>query len=303
MTDVVFRPQMIRDARLFSGRWHEIQQLTDALQRHMPVAVVGVAGSGKSSLLYHVAAAAPVLFDRTDMVSHYIDLAQFADIGQVRQALARAFGQSESQWLAYLPALAHAPLLAFDNADVAPCAAELDGWWQELAVAIQRGHVYCVQATSVPPLDPQWCTVALRAVTATQIQDLIDAALGEDAPRMSRTDQDWILLHSAGHMGRVVALLAMWHAHAGGADWQGAARAQLQPSADGASEDEPTAASPSRGYAVDEWQGGDDGASAPANVAADTPTRTGAQSSGITVQGLWWVALLAGLMALVWWLW
>lgn len=306
MSQEVFSPHMLRDARLFTGRWYEIQQLTDALQRHVPVAVVGAPGSGKSSLLYHVATAAPVLFDRTDMVSHYIDLAAFADIGQVRRALAQAFGQSESQWLTHLPALDHTPLLVFDNVDVTPCAAELDQWWQELAGAIQRGHVYCAQATSVPPSHPMWHMVTMRAVTATQIQDMVEAALGEDAPRISRADQDWILRESAGNMGHVVALLAVWHAHAGSADWQAAARAQVRSAQTGRVADPDSdvvvAAAVQPNLRAQRTDDGD-GVARRGHADDDTPVHTTAWPAIVSGQGLWWVALLAGIMALVWWLW
>lgn len=206
-----FAPAMVRDAQYFVGRWGEIQQVVEALERRTPALVVGPAASGRSSLLYHVVAAAPVLFDETELVAHYIDVAGFPDIDAIETTIAQAFQQPISQWLRMLPGFTYPPLLAFDNVDVAHLATTMPAWWQRLMPAIRAGHLRCVAATHTVDTAIAWRVVPMRPIVGATLNELVVAALGEDGTRLSRSDQEWVMRQSQGHMGQVVALLARWH--------------------------------------------------------------------------------------------
>lgn len=207
-----FARDMVRDHTRFAGRWGELQQLCTALDQRTPALLVGVRQSGRSSLLYHLVHAAPALFDQPQMQSYYIDLQQCADITTLRETVARAFQQSPAHWLAHLINLVAPPLLAFDNIDAPHLVHALEAWWQELLPAVRAGSLRVVGACITPPETTfPWRAVPLRRVDGVMLDDIVNAQLGDDGGRLSRTDNHWMIQHSRGHIGVLMAYLRAWY--------------------------------------------------------------------------------------------
>lgn len=216
-----FPTTMLRNPRFFVGRWIEIQQLTESMERRTPALVIGPTGSGRSSLLFHVVEAAPVLLDQTGMRAYYIDMADFPDIDALRSTVAAAFQQQPSRWLMMLPELQYPPLLAFDNVDAPHLAATVQQWWAELLPAIRNGTLRCIAASHTPdPLYP-WREVPMRAVDVAMLNELVVAVLGEDGPRPTRNEQTWLVKACGGMIGPLMPMLNIWYAQRGQpGDWR-----------------------------------------------------------------------------------
>jgi len=290
-----FAATMVRDAQYFVGRWGEIQQVVEALERRTPALVVGPTGSGRSSLLYHVVAAAPVLFDETELVAHYIDVAGFPDVASIEIAIAQAFQQPVNQWLRMVPSLTHPPLLAFDNVDTPHLAPEFAEWWHRLWPVVRAGHLRCVATAQVADPRAPWRVVTLRPIDGATVNELVVAALGEDGPRLPRNDQEWIMRQSQGHMATAVALLAQWHQAGHVPTW----RANMTITS-GSQPAWPTAATPSTDMLEREVVDVVDGTGVvpPTDSAQDGVPVAPVQF--VVPPVLWWIAVCL-LVGLVWW--
>jgi len=290
-----FAATMVRDAQYFVGRWGEIQQVVEALERRTPALVVGPTGSGRSSLLYHVVAAAPVLFDETELVAHYIDVAGFPDVASIEIAIAQAFQQPVNQWLRMVPSLTHPPLLAFDNVDTPHLAPELAEWWHRLWPVVRAGHLRCVAAAQVSDTSAPWRVVTLRPIDGATVNELVMAALGEEGPRLTRNDQEWVMRQSQGHMATTVALLARWHQAGYGPTWRDGL-----PTTGGVQPAWPTAATARTD--VNEYElveVGDGVVSVPPSDQQEHRTPVAPVYFEVP-RVLWWLAVLL-LVVLVWW--
>jgi hypothetical protein len=212
---------MLRNPRFFVGRWIEIQQLTESMERRTPALVIGPAGSGRSTLLFHVVEAAPVLLDQTGMRSYYIDLAEFPDIDALRNTVAAAFQQQPSRWLMMLPELQYPPLLAFDNIDAPHVADTIQQRWAELLPAIRTGTLRCIAASKTADTSYPWREVPMRAVDVAMLNELVVAVLGEDGPRPTRNDQTWLVKACGGLIAPLMLMLNIWYAQRGQpGDWR-----------------------------------------------------------------------------------
>lgn len=221
-----FPTTMLRNPRFFVGRWIEIQQLTESMERRTPALVIGPAGSGRSTLLFHVVEAAPVLLDQTGMRSYYIDLAEFPDIDALRNTVAAAFQQQPSRWLMMLPELQYPPLLAFDNIDAPHLADTIQQWWAELLPAIRTGTLRCIAASKTADTSYPWREVPMRAVDVAMLNELVVAVLGEDGPRPTRNDQTWLVKACGGLIAPLMLMLNIWYAQRGQpGDWRMLAQA------------------------------------------------------------------------------
>ncbi|MFN5059244.1 MAG: hypothetical protein ACK5GU_04915 [Chloroflexota bacterium] len=217
---------MLRNPRFFVGRWIEIQQLTESMERRTPALVIGPSGSGRSTLLYHVVEAAPVLLDQTGMRAYYIDLAEFPDIDALRNTVAAAFQQQPSRWLMMLPELQYPPLLAFDNIDAPQLADTIHQWWAELLPAIRTGTLRCIAAAKTADTSYPWREVPMRAVDVAMLNELVVAVLGEDGPRPTRNEQTWLVKACGGLIGPLMLMLNIWYAQRGQpGDWRVLAQA------------------------------------------------------------------------------
>lgn len=207
-----FAAHMVRDHARFAGRWSEIQHVCAALDRRSPALVIGPPQSGRSSLLYHLVHAAPALFDEPAMQSYYIDLQTCPDIATLRATIASAFHQPPARWQAYLVEVTTPPLLAFDTCDAPQLADTLPSWWHELLPLVRDGRLRII-ATAVqsPVSDMPWQVVPIQRVDGPMLDDIVSAQLGDDGPRLSRADHTWMLQHSQGHIGVLMACLRAWY--------------------------------------------------------------------------------------------
>lgn len=218
---MLFSTTMLRNPRFFVGRWVEIQQLTESIERRTPALVIGPTGSGRSTLLFHVVEAAPVLLDQTGMRAYYIDLAEFPDIDAVRNTVAAAFQQQPSRWLMTLPELQYPPLLAFDNIDTPQLADTIQQWWAELLPAIRYGTLRCIAASKTPDPSYPWREVPMRTVDVAMLNELVVAVLGEDGPRPTRSEQTWLVKACGGLIAPLIVMLNIWYAQRGQpGDWR-----------------------------------------------------------------------------------
>lgn len=295
-----FAPDMVRDHTRFAGRWSEIQHICTALDRRSPTLVTGPRQSGRSSLLYHVVHAAPALFDQPTMQSYYIDLHDCADIDTLRTTIATAFQQHPARWQMHLADLVAAPLLAFDNSDTPQLADTIDVWWLELLPLVRDGRLRVLaSAVAVPPTLMPWQTVPMHRVDGAMLDDVVSAQLGDDAPRLLRPDHTWMLQHSRGHIGVLMAYLRAWHQARAvpGRDWRTQV-AQI-PVTDAA------LASPQVATALaSEWYVSDESSDTrlPPTDARDDVV-VPAQAVTFEVPGILWVIALIGLLVLVWQWW
>ena len=295
-----FAPDMVRDHTRFAGRWSEIQHICTAIDRRSPVLVTGPRQSGRSSLLYHVVHAAPALFDQPTMQSYYIDLHDCPDIDTLRTTIATAFQQHPTRWQLHLADLVAAPLLAFDNSDVPHLASTIDDWWMDVLPLVRNGRLRIVAAavSDASTLMP-WQTVTMHRVDGAMLDDVVSAQLGDDGPRLARPDHIWMLQHSRGHIGVLMAYLRAWYQACAvpGRDWR-AQVAQI-PVTDAA------LASPQVATALaSEWYVSDESSdtrvsptSARDDVVAPAPAVT------FEMPGILWVIALLCLVVLVWQWW
>lgn len=295
-----FAPDMVRDHTRFAGRWSEIQHICTAIDRRSPVLVTGPRQSGRSSLLYHVVHAAPALFDQPTMQSYYIDLHDCPDIDTLRTTIATAFQQHPTRWQLHLADLVAAPLLAFDNSDAPHLASTIDDWWMDVLPLVRNGRLRIVAAavSDASTLMP-WQTVTMHRVDGAMLDDVVSAQLGDDGPRVARPDHIWMLQHSRGHIGVLMAYLRAWYQARAvpGRDWR-AQVAQI-PVTDAA------LASPQVATALaSEWYVSDESSdtrvpptSARDDVVAPAPAVT------FEMPGILWVIALLCLVVLVWQWW
>ncbi|NJN18152.1 MAG: hypothetical protein HC822_18745 [Oscillochloris sp.] len=72
------RERITRPER-FAGRWREVSQIFERLERRRPVVLVGGPGVGKSSLLTHIAQSAGAVLEMPQLLTLFLDLALLPD--------------------------------------------------------------------------------------------------------------------------------------------------------------------------------------------------------------------------------
>lgn len=174
----------IRDPRFFAGRWGELSLLFGALEQRLPVAVVGVAGVGKSSLLQHVAQSAAVNLERLDLIAISLDLAGAAtsSAAEVYRLIIRALAQPGETPAALLRALASTPapvLVCLDNADQALSTAWGTDMLDSLARLARGGHMLlaCAFGAEPPALGERFALVRLGAFAQAEVRLFTEAYL------------------------------------------------------------------------------------------------------------------------------
>ncbi|GAB4434283.1 MAG: ATP-binding protein [Chloroflexi bacterium OHK40] len=162
----------ITDPARFTGRWRELGMVFEQLERRRPVLVTGSPGTGKSSLLTHVAQSAAAVLEMPDLPSFFLDLAVLPDAATAYRLLTRELGSQGTTATDVEAALARSgrsAILCLDNAQAALAA----GWGQDLLERLAR------LARRSLPLSP-------GAMAGTERFDmLLVAAAGEPAPLLS----------------------------------------------------------------------------------------------------------------------
>ena len=239
-----FETQMLRDARLFVGRWSELQLLINAVDKRRPAVVVAPPQSGKSSLLYHAVAASGVLLDHDDLPAFYLDMAEFPDFDAVEKTIAEAFAPLGTPWLQAILRPDTAPFLAFDNIDAPQFDAHRDTWMTQLANEVAAGRLRVIAAASqLNTVPPPWEQVSLGPVGQSFLREYLDVSL-PDEPHPDRADQTQMLALAHGHVGTLIIVLTLWYrAHRQhDLDWRALAAALTPP--------QPTQTTPDPGYHV-----------------------------------------------------
>jgi hypothetical protein len=144
-----------------------------------------------------------------------------------------------------------------------------------------------------------WRTVAMHRVDGAMLDDVVSAQLGDDGPRLSRPDHTWMLQHSRGHIGVLMAYLRAWQQArtVPGRDWR-AQVAQIPVS------DDALAAPQIATALASEWYVSDDATDVPTTPPSTSEmVRTPPAVEVFEVPGILWV--IAGLCVLVlvwmWW--
>jgi hypothetical protein len=208
----------IKDPARFTGRWREVGMTFEGLERRRPVLIVGSPGTGKSSLLTHVAQSAGAVLELPDLDALYLDLAVLPDAAAVYRLAARALqGRAETAYELEeaLVGFGHPVLLCLDGADAAVAA----GWGEDLLERLARiarrsipalddepmlagSHDLMLVATAgatAPVLGEPFREVRLGALPAAEVRLLTDAYLGEDEASFTQQELRALGVLSAGH--------------------------------------------------------------------------------------------------------
>lgn len=286
-----FETEMIRDAEQFVGRWHDVHALVQCVDRRTVGVVCAAPQSGRSSLLFHIVAAAPVLFEYDELPAYYIDVATFPDLTSVQTTIAAAFASDATPWQQALLRAPTAPLLALDNTDATQHTDTIGAWLGELATACAAGQVRVIAAAGEGMVLPTGCArIGLSAVGQSFLTEYLSVML-PDGPHPNRAEQQFIVTVARGHLGTLITTLVLWYQARldNDGDWQARAIG-LHPVA---------VAAESAGAAVEDApltpEHPVQGVTAPRPVRA--VTRSGDDAGIAQIPG--WIVLVAGMVALV----
>ena len=294
-----FETQMLRDARLFVGRWSELQLLINAIDKRRPAVVIAPPQSGKSSLLYHAVAAGGVLLDHDDLPAFYLDMAEFPDIDAVAETVAEAFAPPGTPWQQAILRPDTAPFLAFDNIDAPQFAAHRDAWMTQLAHEVAAGRLRVIAAASqLHTVPPFWEQVSLGPVGLSFLREYLDVSL-PDEPHPDRADQTQMLALANGHMGTLIIVLTLWYRaqRQHDLDWRALAAALTPP--------QPTQTTPDPGYHVAAPPAATaDDAGGEAPEIAPSVSQLGASVAAARTKGnLGWLLLAVTVICVAVWMW
>lgn len=210
----------ITDPGKFVGRWRELGAACEQLERRRPLLLYGPSGSGRSSLLTHLAQAAGAVLEIPDLNAFYLDLALLPDVTTTYGLIVRALGGSEPTITALerrLAANGRPVLICLDGVETAIAA----GWGEELlehlgrlarrsapgyhGVAGPNGQrmtydlmvVGAIRGTP-PLLSEPFATVRLGPLSFAEARMLLDSYLDEGETRFSVDEVRELMALSAG---------------------------------------------------------------------------------------------------------
>lgn len=127
----------ITDPGKFVGRWRELGAACEQLERRRPLLLYGPSGSGRSSLLTHLAQAAGAVLEIPNLNAFYLDLSLLPDAATTYGLIVRALGGSEPTIAALeqrLAASGRPVLICLDGVEAAIAA----GWGEDLLERLGR---------------------------------------------------------------------------------------------------------------------------------------------------------------------
>ncbi|WP_298814846.1 ATP-binding protein [Chloroflexus sp.] len=127
----------ITDPSRFVGRWRELGAACEQLERRRPLLLYGPSGSGRSSLLTHLAQAAGAVLEIPNLNAFYLDLALLPDAVTTYSLIVRALGGTEPTITALeqrLAASGRPVLICLDGVEAAIAA----GWGEDLLERLGR---------------------------------------------------------------------------------------------------------------------------------------------------------------------
>lgn len=193
-----FSSNPVRDPRQFVGREREIVHITELLAAGRSCVVVGPDGSGKTSLLHHIAQTAALVLDEPPLVVS-LDAATIRQASQLYQPVLAALRQSGDDELALDQAFqTETPplLLLLDNLDRAGAAfngvvrSALRGWVSQHKLQILAASALPLEQTApdmqtalvtvpMPPLIEREARALLAELAAQAKLDLPTATINE----------------------------------------------------------------------------------------------------------------------------
>ncbi|MEF3273601.1 MAG: AAA family ATPase [Chloroflexus sp.] len=210
----------ITDPGRFVGRWRELGAACEQLERRRPLLLYGPSGSGRSSLLTHLAQAAGAVLEIPNLNAFYLDLALLPDATTAYGLIVRALGGTESTIAALeqrLAANGRPVLICLDGVESAIAA----GWGADLLERLGRlarrsapGYhgvagptgqsmaydlmvVGAVRGTP-PLLSEPFATVRLGPLSFAEARLLLDSYLGEGETLFSADEVRELMALSAG---------------------------------------------------------------------------------------------------------
>lgn len=235
----------ITDPAYFTGRWREVSQVFERIERRRPALVCGPPGIGKSSLITHVAQSAGAVLEIPDLLACYLDLALLPDAATVYRLLARELGGAGASEAALESALGRARrtvLICLDGAEAAIAA----GWGADLLERLARmarrsvptypgglappGEgsydllLLAAAGGPAPSLSEPFGTVVLGAISPAEVRLFAEAYLDETEVSFSPGELRQIAALSNGHPAYLQrAAYHLFEAHARpGYDWRAA---------------------------------------------------------------------------------
>lgn len=163
----------ITDPSRFTGRWREVGMVFERLERRQPVMLSGAPGTGKSSLLTHVAQSAGAVLEIPDLDALFLDLAVLPDAATVYRLVSRELrgrGETAAELEEALVRFGHPVLICLDGAERAIAA----GWGEGLLERLAR-----IARRSIPILEDA------DGLPAGTHDLMLVAAAGDQAPALS----------------------------------------------------------------------------------------------------------------------
>lgn len=210
----------ITDPAYFTGRWREVSQVFERIERRRPAMVCGPPGIGKSSLITHIAQSAGAVLEIPDLLAWYLDLALLPDATTVYRLLIRelgAAGSNEADLEAALGRARRTVLVCLDGAEAAVAA----GWGADLLERLARiarrsvptypgglaspgegSHDLLLVAAAggaAPGLSEPFGTIGLGAVSPAEVRLFTEAYLDETGVSFSPSELRELAALSNGH--------------------------------------------------------------------------------------------------------
>jgi energy-coupling factor transporter ATP-binding protein EcfA2 len=220
MTNPFSERGRITDPARFVGRWRELGAACEQLERRRPLLLYGPSGSGRSSLLTHLAQAAGAVLEIPNLNAFYLDLSLLPDATTTYGLIVRALGGNEPTIAVLeqrLAASGRPVLICLDGVESAIAA----GWGTELLERLGRlarrsapGYhgvagptgqslaydlmvVGAVRGTP-PLLSEPFATVRLGPLSFAEARLLLDSYLAEGEPLFSADEVRELMALSAG---------------------------------------------------------------------------------------------------------
>lgn len=192
----------------------------DGLERRRPVMLTGAPGSGKSSLLTHVAQSAAAVLELPDLAAFYLDMSVLPDAATAYRLVIRELGgrgDGVAELETWLTRFGRTTLLCLDEADAAIEA----GWGTELLERLARlarrsvpidpdGDsprgpglfdlmIVAAAGQAAPMLNEPFAGVRLGALSASEVRLLTEAYLDESEVAFSGGELRELAALSVGH--------------------------------------------------------------------------------------------------------
>lgn len=220
MTNPFSERGRIVDPGKFVGRWRELGAACEQLERRRPILLYGPSGSGRSSLLTHLAQAAGAVLEIPNLNAFYLDLAVLPDAATTYGLIVRALGGSEPTIAALerrLAANGRPVLICLDGVESAIAA----GWGEDLLERLGRlarrsapgyhgvagptgqSMAYDLMVVGAvrgapPALSEPFATVRLGPLSFAEARMLLDSYLEEGEPLFSADEVRELMALSAG---------------------------------------------------------------------------------------------------------